>query len=93
MVNKKKYKGYSGYTGIAGAIGIMGIMGAMGIVGIQKYNGHNAYNGLKKMILRSRGPSSRSSYRHRVAVKELKLSYYIGETLLFTIYAHYGNLI
>ena len=29
----------------------------------------------------------------RVAVKELKLSYYIGETLLFTIYTHYGNLI
>ena len=28
-----------------------------------------------------------------VAVKELKLSYYIGETLLFTIYTHYGNLI
>ena len=27
------------------------------------------------------------------AVKELKLSYYIGETLLFTIYTHYGNLI
>ena len=29
-----------------------------------------------------------------VAVKELKLSYYIGETLLFTIYiyTHYGNL-
>ena len=26
-----------------------------------------------------------------VAVKELKLSYSIGETLLFTIYAHYGN--
>ena len=26
-----------------------------------------------------------------VAVKELKLSYYIGETLLFTIYTHYGN--
>ena len=25
--------------------------------------------------------------------KELKLSYYIGETLLFTICAHYGNLI
>ena len=24
-------------------------------------------------------------------VKELKLSYYIGETLLFTIYTHYGN--
>ena len=28
-----------------------------------------------------------------LAVKELKLSYYIGETLLFTIYTHYGNLI
>ena len=27
-----------------------------------------------------------------VAVKELKLSYYIGETLLFTMYTHYGNL-
>ena len=26
-----------------------------------------------------------------VAVKELKLSYYIGEILLFTIYTHYGN--
>ena len=25
--------------------------------------------------------------------KELNLSYYIGETLLFTIYTHYGNLI
>ena len=28
-----------------------------------------------------------------VAVKELNLSYYIGETFLFTIYTHYGNLI
>ena len=28
-----------------------------------------------------------------VAVKELNLSYHIGETLLFTIYTHYGNLI
>ena len=28
-----------------------------------------------------------------VAVKELKLSYCIGETLLFTTYTHYGNLI
>ena len=28
-----------------------------------------------------------------VAVKELKLSYHIGETLLFTTYTHYGNLI
>ena len=27
-----------------------------------------------------------------VAVKELKVSYYIGETLVFTIYTHYGNL-
>ena len=27
------------------------------------------------------------------AVKELKFSYHIGETLLFTIYTHYGNLI
>ena len=26
-----------------------------------------------------------------VAVKELQLSYHIGETLLFTIYTHYGN--
>ena len=25
--------------------------------------------------------------------KELELSYYIGETLLSTIYTHYGNLI
>ena len=31
--------------------------------------------------------------RFWVAVKELKLSYYIGETLLLTIYTHYGNLI
>ena len=28
-----------------------------------------------------------------VAVKELTFSYYIGETLLFTMYTHYGNLI
>ena len=26
-----------------------------------------------------------------VAVKKLKLSYYIGGTLLFAIYTHYGN--
>ena len=31
--------------------------------------------------------------KYWVAVKELKLSYYTGETLLFTIYTHYGNLI
>ena len=30
--------------------------------------------------------------RYWVAVKELKLSYYIGETRLFTLYTHYGNL-
>ena len=38
--------------------------------------------------------SGRKPRRHGcwVAVKELKLSYYIGETLLFTIYTHYGNL-
>ena len=28
-----------------------------------------------------------------VAVKELNLSYYIRETLVFAIYTHYGNLI
>ena len=28
-----------------------------------------------------------------VAVKELKLSYYIGETFLFTRYTQYSNLI
>ena len=28
-----------------------------------------------------------------VAVRELNLSYYIGEALLFTMYTHYGNLI
>ena len=28
-----------------------------------------------------------------VAVEELKLSYYSGETLLFTICTHYGDLI
>ena len=28
-----------------------------------------------------------------VAVKELKLRYYVGETLLFTIYTHYRKLI
>ena len=31
--------------------------------------------------------------RFWVAVKELNLSYYIGETPLFTICTHYGNLI
>ena len=36
---------------------------------------------------------SSSSGVSRAAVKELKLSYYIGETLLLTIYTHYGNLI
>ena len=32
-------------------------------------------------------------WKNWVAVKEFKFSYYIGETLLFTIYTHYGNLI
>ena len=27
---------------------------------------------------------------YRLAIKEFSLSYYIGETLLFTIYTHYG---
>ena len=31
--------------------------------------------------------------KHWAAVKELKLSYHIGESLLFTIYTQYGNLI
>ena len=28
-----------------------------------------------------------------VAVKELNISYYVGETILLTIYSPYGNLI
>ena len=28
-----------------------------------------------------------------VAVKEINLSYYVGGTILITIYTHYGNLI
>ena len=36
------------------------------------------------------GPSFSQNW---VAVKELKLSYCIGETLLITIYTHYGILI
>ena len=31
--------------------------------------------------------------KYRVAVKELNLSYHIGETLLSTIYTYDGNLI
>ena len=42
------------------------------------------------LILRERDPIIPISW---VAVKELNLNYYIGETLLFTIYTHYGNLI
>ena len=38
-------------------------------------------------------PSLKNSCINWVAVKELNLSYYIGETLLFTIYAQYSNLI
>ena len=37
--------------------------------------------------------SLRSCRYYWVAVKELNLSYYIGETLLFTIYTHCGNSI
>ena len=33
------------------------------------------------------------SLNNWVAVKEVILSYNVGETLLFTIYSHYGNLI
>ena len=38
-------------------------------------------------------PTLPTQARNWVAVKELKLSYYIGQTLLFTIYTHHGNLI
>ena len=31
--------------------------------------------------------------KYWVAVKELNFSYYIGETITVTVYAHYGNLI
>ena len=46
----------------------------------------------KACLLLSRNSVAISGF-HWVAVKELKLSYYIGETLLFTIYTHYGNWI
>ena len=42
------------------------------------------------LILRKRDPIIPISW---VAVKELKFSYYTEETLLFTMYTHYGNLI
>ena len=38
-------------------------------------------------------PNSQLGCINWVAVKELNLSYYIGETLLFTVYTQYGNLI
>ena len=44
--------------------------------------------GLSQLLL-----SISCGFCYWVAVKELKLSYYIGEALLFTIYTHYGNLI
>ena len=34
----------------------------------------------------------RLDWHHRVAVKELNLSYYKKQTVLFTIYPEYGNL-
>ena len=37
--------------------------------------------------------SSRVTATYWVAVKELKLSYYIGEILGFATYTHYGNLV
>ena len=37
--------------------------------------------------------TDRGNKKDWVAVKELKLSYCIGETLLFTIYTHYGDVI
>ena len=44
----------------------------------------------------SAGSANRNHGSTWVAVKELKLSYYIGETLIFNIhiyiYTHYGNL-
>ena len=51
--------------------------------------------------MRSRSVAGRSFTAHKtkslslswVAVKELKLNYCIEETLLFTVYTHYGNLI
>ena len=44
--------------------------------------------------MKKKGKRSRNSTeQYWVAIKELKLSYYIGETLLFTLPTHYGNLI
>ena len=40
-----------------------------------------------------RGSVRRDTSSDWVAVKELKLSYYIGGNLLFTVYTHSGNLI
>ena len=48
---------------------------------------------MERLALKGGGGSSKGFGNYRVAVKELKLSYYIGETLLFAIYTHYGNLI
>ena len=36
-------------------------------------------------------PTAERTAKDRVAVKELNLSYYIGETRLMTIETHYGN--
>ena len=58
------------------------------------------YNGNPNIGPRTIGNLDQSPYVHCslnflnwVAVKELKLSYYIGETLFFTICTHYDNLI
>ena len=51
----------------------------------------NSYN--REPPMESRALEPHSDPNNWVAVKELSLSYYIGETLLFTIYTHYGDLI
>ena len=38
-------------------------------------------------------PPQSFRYISWVAVKELNSSYYDGETLLITVYTHYGNLV
>ena len=37
--------------------------------------------------------SLKTEWPNKVAVKELSLSYYFGETILIIMYTHYGNLI
>ena len=51
---------------------------------------HPRSSGVGLILVRGRLGACENDW---VAVKELRLSYYIRETLLFTIYTHYGNLI